>query len=165
VGTIQLKRQIYFIQASSSTSICQKVLQAVIRVKNSIFCCIFLYNFLHDFLQPFSQIRNQHQILRFFIPMLNNFKRKIVFVILALFTILKTNSKKTAEKMENFFHEYVLELNFETNSIAWENQVVNIVVPYFAAVFGYHYSDTIFITPSTPLISTGIGMTLRDREI
>jgi hypothetical protein len=49
----------------------RKPLRTVINVKNTIFVTFSFLIFLHmSFLQLFQRIRNQHQILSFFIPML-----------------------------------------------------------------------------------------------
>ncbi len=79
------------------------------------------------FLQLFQLILNQHKIQCFFILM------------------LQTRTKRR-NKTDYYFYKCVLEF-LQQSTAVWENQVVKIVVPYFAAGFGNNYSKVMLTLP------------------
>jgi hypothetical protein len=96
----------------------RKLLHTVIDVKNSIFLSLLVDNlFRISFLQLFQRIRNQHQILRFFQPILHFSEKKnhiVATIIITFYKLWRQTRTKRLKKTEKLFYKWVLELTIET---------------------------------------------------
>ncbi len=93
----------------------------------------FAYNFfVLIFMKLFQRIWNQHEILRFLIPILNILKQ-FFFLYQHILITLQPNADEKAQKTKNVFYRCVLEFNLATINVLGGSifsKKVKIVVPY-----------------------------------